>query len=193
MQLTRKAMNSIDELRHLCGISEEYHVEFIKELRDRDGNPIGGRATALSGIQMDAKFRGHIQFVPVYLHELAHVVAFRAGLFNAPDNEKCPHNRYFAVILAILYRRAGCLGALSFYDFADSLERWNGSGPIPDDELIIRRFVYIIRRSTQLAKLPLSIEQIAELIYREDFEPVWLNQSMQPRKVSRWRSWLDLI
>jgi|GEM_PF-7106482 len=188
-------MNSTDELRRLCRLADDYPVEFVKDLQDRDGNRIGGAASALSGVRMDAAYIGHSRFPTDYLHEVAHVITFRAGLFDAPDSEKCPHNRYFAVILAVLYRRAGQLQELKLYDFADTSERWNGNGPLPADDLIVKRFAYVIRRSSLLADLPLTVEQIAETLYREDFEPLWLNQEqpLSKTKISRWRRWYSLL
>ncbi|HUW51555.1 MAG TPA: hypothetical protein VMV75_11130 [Sulfuricella sp.] len=185
-------MNSTVDLRRLCKLDEDYQVQFVKNLKDRDENPVAGIASALSGVRMDAALIGHWQFPALYLHEVAHVIAFRAGLFDAPDSDKCPHNRYFAVILAVLYRRAGLLNHLKLYDFTDTSEHWNGSGPMPADGLIIRRFAYIIRRSAQLAPLPLTVEHIAEKIYWEDFEPTWINQAPTPSKVSRWRAWFGI-
>ncbi len=191
-------IDKIDELRRVCRIDEDYQVEFIKDLRNREGIPIGGRAT-VGGVELNAEllnatFLRHTRFPVLYLHEVAHVITFRAELFHAPDDDCCPHSRFFAVLLAVLYRRAGLLAYLSVYEFADSPENWNGRGTPPDDSLLIRRFAWIMRRSAQLAALPLSIEGIADVVYREDLRPAWIKvyqqQDEQHKKSARWLSWL---
>jgi hypothetical protein len=177
--------NLIDELRRTCRIDEDYPVKFVMDLKDRTGQPVAGLATQY-GIQIDRSFLEHPLFAVLYLHEVAHVVAFRAGLCDTPDDERCIHNKYFGAIQAVLFRRAENLRYMKIYDFADSMTSSNGQGQLPSDETLLRRFAYTIRRSAKLASIPIAIEHIAEIIYREDFEPVWLAKAQQPTRPPRW-------
>lgn len=100
----------------------------------------------------------------VYLHELAHLLAYEAGHHRLPDSET--HTPIFAVILAVMYRRFDAanglgqrkmMGHLWLYDFCD--DEFGTAGPLSDDE-IIARFVYVVDRSAELASSRDSIESI---------------------------------
>lgn len=120
----------------------------------------------------------------VLLHEIGHVIAMRTLLDSAPDSE-C-HNKYFATLVAVMYRRAGLLDALKIYDFADELVhvRWNGDGPLPSDDELVSRFAFIVYRSAVLAKKPWSVEQIGKHLFTRMLDEV-AGRSIAPESYQR--------
>lgn len=104
----------------------------------------------------------------VYLHEIGHLLARSALVHNAPRSDG--HNKYFATLVAVMYRRAGgdLLNGLKVYDFADAEEhvRYNGQGPLPTEEELVSRFAFIMYRSAILAKKPWSVEQIGKHLFK---------------------------
>lgn len=126
----------------------------------------------------------------IYLHETAHLIAADEGIDHDPNASM--HNRFYACLLAVMYRRAGLLDMLKIYEFGDTIERQGAASKcqeLPSDGELVRRFAYIIRRSAELAPLPLTVEQIARKIYREDVYPLWTkslqNKAAGPRVNAR--------
>lgn len=132
----------------------------------------------------------------IYLHEVGHIIAAAEGIDDDPDARM--HNRYFACLVAVMYRRVGLLDCLHVYDFADTNERQSSFGTsldLPDDGELADRFSYILHRSAQLAPLPLSIEQIARKMYQEDVFPAWTGRAWHTSRKpapSRWRAWFGI-
>ncbi|WP_143137148.1 hypothetical protein [Burkholderia ubonensis] len=110
-----------------------------------------------------------------YLHEACHLISARYDIDEDPTG--IAHNRFFAVLVAVCYRRVNSLKSLQVYEFADTLTVINGEaqGPgamhISDDELI-ERFRFIVRESARYARTDWSIERIAQHLasryFRED-------------------------
>jgi hypothetical protein len=133
------------------------------------------------------------RLVGVYLHEVGHLIADKSGLDVSPDADA--HNQYFAVLVAVMYRRANLLESLKIYDFCDTSAGQRSflrHEPLLDDEDLIARFQYILRRSEQLAKTRLSIEQIAKKLHEEDAIPHWLTAELAMPKAKK-IGWSDVL
>lgn len=128
----------------------------------------------------------------LYLHEVGHIVARNARIDDDPTGRT--HNRFFACLVAVMYRRTGLLDRLTIYDFGDTYERqgWQTDDlQLPPDDELVERFHYAITRSAQLAPRPQLVEEIADVIRRRDCEPSWIRASLAP-KMPRWLSWLGI-
>jgi hypothetical protein len=89
----------------------------------------------------------------VYLHEVAHVVAFEFG-FNETLN--CDsHNQYFAALVVLMYRRAGILDAFKVYDF------YGSSIDDRDAATLAARFEFAITQGEELDRAGLSVSEAA--------------------------------
>lgn len=175
-----------EALRVRVGLQKLYPYQSQKHLTTESG-PVAGLFSGGDDIRLKAGM-SNLNAVLTYLHEVAHLIADRANIGDTPDSRS--HNPYFAVLLAVMYRRAGLLDHLSIYEFADKGERVNGEGALPDDRVLIRRFRYVLRRSAQLAALPHSIEAIAALLLKEDVLPLWQGASQSKAKPARqWGVW----
>lgn len=159
---------------------------------------LGGLALQNCGhiiLAQDLDPKNKRRVVEFYLHEVAHLVAANEGLEQEhPSQDVIPHNRFFACLVAIMYRRVGILPYMRIFDFGDTQTRRGafGSGAPLDRELVMR-FDYIINRSAQLAPLPLSIESLARKIYREDLLKNWQSEDVGEPQVARrdcGRDWL---
>lgn len=155
-----------EELRKRVGLEKLYPYS----LMPREREDFAGLAyLQAEEIMMTPSLRDEESIISIYLHEVGHLIANKAGIDE--DSTGMNHNKHFACLVAVKYRRAGMLDRLRLYDFSDTHSRLNGEGPMPSDEELISRFTYIIERSAELAPLPLSIEQIAKKIYQEDVVP----------------------
>lgn len=178
------------ELRKRVGLEQLYPYSVAKDFSVGDV-ATGGLALVSEGHVILAYNLTPEQVPAYYLHEVAHLVTCAAGLEQDPSGP-VQHNRFFACLVAIMYRRAGILERLGVYDFGDTSTRLGpyGSGT-PTDQELVERFEYIIRRSAELAALPLSVESLARKIAREDLPKVW-SQAEKTGDESRreWASWL---
>lgn len=163
------------EARELVKLENDYPFYVIKDI-ELDGEPVGGycHPTPLwTELILGDGWRTKKGFLALYLHEVAHAVAFHTSLHFAPHGEA--HNKYFATILGVMYRRAGLFDRLKLYDFADGLNYVNGK-PSPDssEEMVdgrelVLRLAYIVSTSAKLARSNLSIEAAANWLYENDY------------------------
>lgn len=183
-----------EDLRKRVGLEQLYPYSIAKDLKVGDYGA-GGQALISDGhiILSDRLNPDSIERVmEYYLHEVGHLVTCAAGLQQEPDGQ-IQHNRFFACLVAIMYRRAGILPYLAVYDFGDIATRQGPYGfGAPTDQELIERFGYIIRRSAELAPLPLSIESLARKIAREDLPQVWQKTQEITGEMARhdWAGWL---
>lgn len=192
MNLTAERFASTinEHLQKRVGLRRLYPFSVAKGLRCTAYADIVASVVVMASDAHDYNTR---RIEAIYLHEVGHLIAASVGIDDDPSGRT--HNRFFACLVAVMYRRAGLMDRLTLYDFADTHERQGAlseNQDLPPNDELVERFSYIICRSAQLAPLPLTIEQVAALIYREDCERAWLKLLQPPRKVSRWRSWLGL-
>lgn len=184
------------EARELVNLEDDYPFYVIKDL-ELDGEQVGGycRSTLFwTELLLGDGWRTKKGFLDLYLHEVAHAVANNAGLHSALHGVS--HNKYFATILSVMYRRAGLFDRLSLYDFADGLNYVNGK-PSPDsDEGMVDgrelalRFSYIVNMSARLARSNLSIEATGKWLYENDYFDEETGMVRKKKKTSsRWAFW----
>lgn len=185
-------------LRRKVGLERLYPYSTAKTL-EAGGVSLGGLAMTCANpkhivLTQDLDPTNKRQVAEFYLHEVAHLIAASEGLDQeTPAEDVTPHNQFFACLVAVMYRRLGILPYMRIFDFSDTQTRKgvSGSGGPADLELVMR-FDYIIRRSAQLAPLPLSIESLARKIYREDLLKNWQSNEGDPQVTRRdcGRDWL---
>lgn len=152
------------------GFSKSYDFKFVADL-DYSGVM---RRGFIGSIEIHESLKDRPRLIPTYLHEVGHLLAARYGLTDTVDEtERVPHNRYFAALVATMYRRAGCLRAFHLYELGDTPENTNELYGDLDDQLAFARFRYALERSARLAPLRFQMEDIAALIARE-VEADWL-------------------
>lgn len=181
-----------DEFFDLVGVRSRIPVEIVKDLRSPEGVRIGGCASVTNNkICIGAGYTND-GFLSIYLHEVAHFIASKTGL-SSTHNSDC-HTAYFATLVAVMYRRSKLIDDLKIYDFADdnaSDEKRLEKGVTVSDAELVRRFRYIITRSAFYAPTKLSIEEIAEDIYKRDVKPLF-DPPAPKRKPSKPVNWLDV-
>jgi hypothetical protein len=121
----------------------------------------------------------------VYLHEVAHLIDKNCRFDDMPNYHA--HNKYFGVLVAVMYRRAGLLRSLKVYDFAETPTTGYDGQPALDDELI-RRFNFIINESGRFSGTAATIEQIAKYLHRYH-----IASKPAKRKTPKPIRWTDLI
>lgn len=152
-----------DELRERVGLQKRYPFSVHQNLTSCDGVRILGQTHIDGRIEIDAGLKP-AGAQRTYLHEVAHVIARNSKLHAAPGADG--HNKYFATLLAVMYRRAGWFDHIGIYDFSDVENiRFNGDGALPPDDELVSRFAFIVYRSGLLAKKPWSIEEIAQHLF----------------------------
>ena len=172
-----------DALRKRVQLEKLYPFEMVVGLTDDNGD----ECTGLFFYETkEIKIRAgqtKKRTVATYLHEVGHLIAAKNSLSTTPKANI--HNQYFAVLVAIMYRRCDLLPSLKYYDFADGANRQRADSDEPelDDAEILERFEYIIRRSSDLAPKNLSIEQIAKILFDEDALPEWKNISKPIKEI----------
>lgn len=182
-----------EALRERVKLEKLYPWQFEENLHT-DGKPCAGQFIRKTGeIFLNAFLKkSPNRIIPVYLHEVGHLIAHKFKLDESLDADA--HNQYFAVLVAVMYRRANMLEWLKIYDFCDTK---NGQrtflrdSPMLDDEALIKRFRYILRRSSALAESPLSIEQIAQKIFMQDALTHWRTGEFHAPKKNP-ISWIDV-
>lgn len=171
-------------LARRVGLQKLYPFAVVHDLRDHRGRPLGGYADCgLGQVVLCGGMSNPSRIVGLYLHEAGHLVANAAGIDHDPAGRT--HNRYFAALVATMYRRAGILDQLKIYDFADGQEYQNGELPpealsvegMADGAELVERFRYIVHRSAELAASRLTVEAAARKIYREDVFLAWTGRS----------------
>lgn len=170
-----------NDLRKRVGLRKLYPYSVVQGLSVGGARCAGCAYTFEGALFLNADLIGAHAIESVYLHEVGHLIAASAGIDDDPEGRM--HNRYFACLVGVMYRRAGLMDRLQIYDFGDTHNRQSFLGEtheLPPDGELISRFAYIIRRSAQLAPMPLTIEQIAAKIYQEDVFPAWTET--KPRK-----------
>ena len=170
-----------DEARLKADLEQVYSFSLDPNLFS-NGKPSSGVAyDGCCHVLLNHQFRAKEGFLSVYLHEVAHLIAERAGITKSLYASY--HNPFFAALLMMMYRRVGCVDYLQIYDFADTKHRVNGNVPwwseqseswMPSDELLISRFTYVLHTSKKLAKSSMSVEQAAQWLRRNDFEREWV-------------------
>ena len=179
-------------------ICEKVNLESYYTFSLEDNFEYGGLTIEGSyHILLDNFFCSKDRFIYVYLHEIAHIVSFFAGTVRAPDSQV--HNKYFATILAIMYRRAGILSSISLYDFSDTIFRTNGALPTymtkaffdsldneghPSNSDLIERFGYVIETSSRLADSNLTVEAAARQLATSDFAADWQTTVLPSRSTA---------
>lgn len=165
-----------DDLRRQIGLEKFYPFSVMMR-----GDHAGGVAYTNGGVvALSPTLPSRDSVVLVYLHEVGHLIANGAGIDS--DASGRLHNRYFACLVAVMYRRAGLLDRLEIYDFGDTHSRQNGiGGPLPDGRELVERFSYVVTRSAQFAASPLTIERIAEVIFEEDMVSAWRSGHLKQR------------
>ncbi|MFZ6767856.1 hypothetical protein ACO0LM_12320 [Undibacterium sp. Di26W] len=131
--------------------------------------------------------------VAIYLHEVGHLLALEYCMDTSPNADA--HNPYFAVLVVTMYRRANLLEYLKLYDFCDTSagQRAYHLDEMPEDEELIARFEYIVRRSASLANSDLSMEQLATKLYFEDYRQHIVSGIFPtPSKSTTKTSWLKI-
>lgn len=162
------------ELCELVGLERTYEFTVNPALKgQRDDTRVLGRTYSDGRIELAAGL-SETRAKQVYLHEVGHVLASNALVHYAPGSD-C-HNKYFATLIAVMYRRAGddMLNCLKIYDFGDAEDhvRYNGRGPLPTEEELVSRFAFIMYRSAILAKKHWSIEQIGKHLFKRMLDEV---------------------
>lgn len=183
-----------DQLRALVHLETLYPYEIQVDLRS-GGKPCSGLyCPAKKQIVLNARLqRSPKSFIAVYLHEVGHLIAHRYLLDDSPD--AAAHNQYFGVLVAVMYRRANILDRFEIYDFCDTTagQRFDcEDAPILDDANLIKRFDYILRRSSEFEKTSLTIEQIAHKLFYEDVLKHWRTGEFDWQKAKP-ISWTDMI
>lgn len=185
----RKIIN--EALRRRVGLERLYPLEVRHGLK-AEGIPCAGfydgenRKIVIDAIYEDREKAA----ISIYLHEVGHLIAHKYKLDDAPD--AAAHNQYFAVLVATMYRRANMLDSMKIYDFADSsggARFFNPAEAMLSDEVLVDRFRYVLCRSSELAKSRLSIEKVAQLLFKEDALPHWITGKFP---VSRSIYWPDI-
>lgn len=123
----------------------------------------------------------------VYLHEVAHLIAAAENIEDEPTGRT--HNRYFACLVAVMYRRLGILDRLTTYDIGDTYDR-QAWGDLPPDTELLSRYRYAILRSAELAPLPLSVEAIARKL-RKDADGAWEEHAQRTNDSSATRDFVQ--
>lgn len=164
-----------EPLRATVGLEKLYDYEFVLDLRGSNGQTLAGCAPLGGTIQLTDQLRGR-RPVATYLHEVGHLIAYEYELHDTPHGEY--HNKYFGVLVAVMYRRAKMLPLLKVYDFADVAG--GDSFDMPSEAEIVERFAYIIAKSAELATSSLTIEQIAKHLYQTDLAAEYRNSGKQP-------------
>lgn len=163
-----------DQLCERVRLAELYPFELKNDLQS-NGKQCAGMFIQKTGeIFINAIFKNNPErLIGTYLHEVGHLIAHKFKLDKSLDADA--HNQYFAALVAVMYRRAGILHMLKIYDFCDteSGQRYLKDEPMLDDEALVERFQYVLRRSSALAKSRLTIEQIAKMLYIKDSLPHW--------------------
>lgn len=182
-------------LRRKVGLEKLYPYIEQYDLTS-DGKPCAGLYNKQTGeIYLNSALEdlSPKRLISTYLHEVGHLIAAQTAIDDAPDASS--HNQYFAVLVAVMYRRANMLGSLKIYDFCDTEQGqrlYFMNAPLPSGEDLVNRFRYIIRCSAALAKSSLTIEQIAAKIFEEDALPHWLGNGPGRAKNEAKISWADL-
>jgi hypothetical protein len=179
------------DLCTLVGLEKLYPYCLVSDLRLNE-KPIAGvfiKSEGIIHLKAELSPKG---LLAAYLHEVGHAIAAKSGLEYTPDADA--HNEYFAVLVAVMYRRVKVLDMLKIYDFCDTEKGQSfyvDAGILPSDETLIRRFEYIIQTSSKLASKPLTIEQIAKKLWEEEVLDLW--NTATPKKVKRISiNWEDL-
>lgn len=183
-----------EALRERVGLEKLYPYTIEENLGASDGYPCSGLLDRKTGeIFINASLAQHKhKLIAVYLHEVGHLIAGKAGLDSTPGASS--HNPYFAVLVAVMYRRQNSLEALSVYDFCDTAAGqrfYDRDSPILADGKLIERFEYIMRRSSQFAETSITIEQIADFLYKNEAIEHWTTGKLAsiPKKMP----WLDVM
>lgn len=159
-----------EALRERVGLRKLYPYSLSNITHCTAYADVGAQAVAIA--QHVTRYQTRL-IIAIYLHEVGHIIAGAEGIDHDPGGRT--HNRFFACLVAVMYRRLDLLDHLKTYDFADTEagQKSDDNRQFPADSELARRYAYIIRRSAQLAPLPLSIEQIARKLYREDVCAAW--------------------
>ncbi|MFZ6767857.1 hypothetical protein ACO0LM_12325 [Undibacterium sp. Di26W] len=162
-----------EELRKCVGLEALYAFKAVDNLKNEftDGIIHGAFRRTTGEIFLNTRLGATPRrAVATYLHEVGHLLAYESCMSTSPNADA--HNPYFGVLVAVMYRRANLLEYLEIYDFCDTSvgQRANHLDQMAEDEELIARFTYILRRSARLAKLELSMELLAAKLYYEDYE-----------------------
>lgn len=142
------------ELCKSVGLQQFYPFRLMKRTRHTETY---GVATHSGLIYLICEMREK-SAIFMYLHEIAHVISRK---YNVSKN----HDEYFGTLVCIMYRRHPesdyLMRSISMYDFGDRAGSRNGLSARPPDSELIRRFAFILRKSSELAVSKLSIEECA--------------------------------